>query len=144
MDYQSEIEYIVKNTARNKFIKNLALSLKGNTLILFQYVEKHGKELYQKINDSTDKHTVHFIHGKVDGEDRELVRKIVELTDKNAIILEFPEYNIIMDKNFSVPLLDGTEKLAEYITEDDDVNVDIIINKIEASTSGIALWKNMK
>ncbi len=39
-DYQSEIEYIVMNAQRNAFIKNLVLSLKGNSLVLFQLVEK--------------------------------------------------------------------------------------------------------
>ena len=40
--YQDEIDFLVRNEKRNKFIKNLALSLDGNTLLLFQYVEKHG------------------------------------------------------------------------------------------------------
>ena len=37
---------------RNKFIKNLTLSLEGNTLLLFQFVEKHGKKLYEIINSA--------------------------------------------------------------------------------------------
>jgi hypothetical protein len=51
-DYNTEIDYIVQNPARNEFIRNLALSLNGNTLILFQFVEKHGKDLYTIIKDS--------------------------------------------------------------------------------------------
>jgi superfamily II DNA or RNA helicase len=45
-DYQAEMDYIVRNEARNNFIKNLTLSLEGNTLLLFQFIEKHGKILY--------------------------------------------------------------------------------------------------
>ena len=50
-DYQQEIDYIVKNNARNDFIRNLALSLNGNSLILFQFVEKHGKHLHEIIKE---------------------------------------------------------------------------------------------
>ena len=41
--YQEEMDYLVKNEKRNKYICNLASDLQGNTLCLFQYVEKHGK-----------------------------------------------------------------------------------------------------
>ena len=50
--YQQEIEYIISNKARNKFIRNLALSLEGNTLLLFNYVDKHGTVLYDMLNKS--------------------------------------------------------------------------------------------
>ena len=33
--YNDEIEYLITHEQRNKFIKNLALDLKGNSLILF-------------------------------------------------------------------------------------------------------------
>ena len=47
--YQDEIDYLVSSKSRNNFIRNLALKIKGNTLILFQLVEKHGKELFKII-----------------------------------------------------------------------------------------------
>ena len=34
--YEDEIQFLITNDRRNKFIKNLSLELKGNTLILFQ------------------------------------------------------------------------------------------------------------
>ena len=85
--YQEEMDYLVRHNGRNKFISNLTLSLKGNTLVLFQYVDKHGKELYKQIDDSAhdDRH-VFFVHGGVDGEDREAIRQIVE-KEKDAIII---------------------------------------------------------
>ena len=43
--YQDEIDFLVSNPKRIGFIKNLAVSLDGNPLVLFQYVEKHGKVL---------------------------------------------------------------------------------------------------
>jgi superfamily II DNA or RNA helicase len=85
-DYNQEIEYIVMNQARNKFIKNLALSLEGNTLILFQFVEKHGKDLHALIKDSVKNRHVFFVFGGTDVEARESVREITE-KEKNAIIV---------------------------------------------------------
>jgi len=85
-DYQTEIEYIVMNPSRNRFIKNLALSLKGNSLILFQFVEKHGKLLYKLIDEEKDKRKVFFVYGNTDVEVRESVRDITE-REKDAIII---------------------------------------------------------
>ena len=50
--YRDEIEFLINHPARNKFIANLALQLKGNTLILYQYVDKHGKALYDLIKQN--------------------------------------------------------------------------------------------
>jgi superfamily II DNA or RNA helicase len=85
-DYNSELEYIVLNEARNKFIKNLVLSLEGNTLVLFQFVEKHGKELYKIIKESTKDRHVFFVFGGTDVEIRESVREITE-KQRDAIIV---------------------------------------------------------
>ena len=85
-DYNQEIEYIVRNAARNQFIKNLALSLKGNSLILFQFVEKHGKDLYEIIKESSGKRRTFFVYGGTDVEVRESVRSITE-KESDAIIV---------------------------------------------------------
>ena len=85
-DYNQEIEYIVTDNSRNDFIKNLALSLNGNTLILFQFVEKQGKDLYSRIKDKAGKRQVFFIFGGTDVEIRESVRAITE-KESDAIIV---------------------------------------------------------
>ena len=85
-DYQAEVDYIVRLDARNNFIKNLTLSLEGNTLLLFQFVEKHGKILYDIIKNEAGDRKVFYVSGEVDGEEREEIRKIVE-TEKDAIIV---------------------------------------------------------
>ena len=85
--YQEEIRYLCENPQRNKFIKNLALIQKGNTLILFTRVETHGEPLYELINNSVkNNRKVFFVYGGVDTEDRERIRKITE-TEENAIIV---------------------------------------------------------
>ena len=85
-DYNTEIDYIVQNSARNEFIRNLVLSLNGNTLILFQFVEKHGKNLYTIIKDSVKNRHVFFVFGGTDVEVRESVRAITE-KERDAIIV---------------------------------------------------------
>ena len=86
-DYEEEIQYLITNDRRNKFIKNLALDLKGNSLILFSRVESHGLPLYESINTSASgDRKIFFVHGGVDTEQREKVREITEKED-NAIII---------------------------------------------------------
>ena len=85
--YQEEIDFIVSNQYRNKFIRNLALDLNGNTLILYNYVEKHGKPIFELIDNKVDEdRKVFFVSGDVSATDREAIRAIVE-KQKNAIIV---------------------------------------------------------
>ena len=85
--YQDEIDYLVGSTARNNFIRNLALKIKGNTLILFQLVEKHGKNLHEIIKEkAADGRKVFYIFGGVEADEREAIRGIVE-KEKDAIIV---------------------------------------------------------
>lgn len=86
MNYQDEMDFLVSHPGRNKFIKNLSMSLEGNTLLLFQYVEKHGKILYDTIKESAADRQVFFIHGGIDGQERDDIRHIVE-NETNAIIV---------------------------------------------------------
>lgn len=86
-EYHDEIDYIVQNKERNQFINNLALDQSGNSLVLFQYVEKHGKPLYNLIKENAhERRKVFYVSGDVETSDREAIRKIVE-TQKNAIIV---------------------------------------------------------
>lgn len=85
--YQDEIDFLVSCEKRNRFIRNLALSLNGNTLILFQLVKRHGEPLYEDIkNQAAPGRKVFFVSGKTATEDREHIRRIAE-TEKDAIIV---------------------------------------------------------
>jgi superfamily II DNA or RNA helicase len=85
--YEDEIQYLISHEKRNKFITNLTLDLKGNTLVLFSRVESHGAILFEQINNNKQgDRKVFFIHGGVDTEERELVREITE-RENNAIIV---------------------------------------------------------
>ena len=85
-NYQEEMDYLVSNEKRNKYIRNLASSLNGNTLCLFQYVEKHGKNLYETIRERATDKQVFYVYGGVEAEEREKIREITEESD-NAIIV---------------------------------------------------------
>ena len=85
--YHDEMEYLVEHKGRNNLIKNLVNDIEGNTLVLFNYVEKHGEPLYELINNIIDhERKLFFVHGGTDVEDREEVRQITE-TESNAIIV---------------------------------------------------------
>ena len=84
--YQEEMDYLVSNDKRNKYIRNLCLSLQGNSLCLFQYVEKHGEILKKLIEEKAQDKKVFFVHGGVEADERENIREITEKSD-NAIII---------------------------------------------------------
>jgi len=88
--YAEEMDYIVRLNARNTFIKNLVMSLKGNTLLLFQFVDKHGKILFKDIKDEIDKalfqRQLHYVSGDIKANIREDIRALVE-EESDAIIV---------------------------------------------------------
>jgi len=87
MTYFEELEYIVGNDKRNNFITNLLLHLSGNTLCLFQLVEKHGQILYDKVKDKENENLpIFFVYGGTSTEDRENIRAIVD-KEKNSITI---------------------------------------------------------
>lgn len=85
IDYQSEIDFIVKHGPRNKFIANLVLSLKQNTLVMFK-LKAHGKELFDMIAARCGNRKIFYVDGDIDGTMREDIRKAVE-QEKDAIII---------------------------------------------------------
>jgi len=86
MIYTDEIDWLIKCEKRNKFICDLALTRESNTLILFQYVEKHGKKLFKYLKDKSPERPVFFVSGEIKTEIREEIRAITEKS-KNAIIV---------------------------------------------------------
>jgi len=85
--YQQEIEYLCTSQKRNKFIKGLALSSKGNTLVLFQMVEKQGRMLFDLIKENG--RNVFYVDGRTKAEDREYVRKYAEENDNVIIVASY-------------------------------------------------------
>ena len=84
--YQEEITYIAEHEKRNNFITNLTLDLKGNSLVIYNLVKKHGEPLFKQIRDKAKGRKVFFVSGNVDAEERERIRSITE-KEKNSIII---------------------------------------------------------
>jgi len=92
--YQDEMEYIVSHEGRNRFIRNLVVDLEGNTLVLFNYVEKHGMPLFDLINSKVgDTRNVFLVHGGVETEDREKIRQIAETTSDSIIVASYGTFS---------------------------------------------------
>ena len=92
--YQEEMDWLVSCEPRNKFIRNLAVNSKGNTLVLFQYVEKHGKVLYDLIKNKVhDKRKIFFVYGGTETSDREAIRHITEGESDAIIIASFGTFS---------------------------------------------------
>lgn len=86
-DFHAERDYISAHTTRRNFVRNLVLSLKGNTLVLFALVDKQGKPLYESIMERVEPgRKVFYVSGETEADDREQVRQITE-QEENAIII---------------------------------------------------------
>jgi len=91
--FQDEMDYIVTHERRNKFLTNLALDQKGNTLVLFQYVEKHGKPLHDQIKVKSKNRKVFFVYGGTETDDRERIRAITEKLDNTIIVASYGTFS---------------------------------------------------
>ena len=92
--YQEEMEYLATNRQRNLFISRLAASLKGNTLILAQYIEKHLVPLCMMINEMCEDRTVHLIYGATPTDDREKARGLVEKENDAIIVASYGVFSM--------------------------------------------------
>ena len=81
--YPDEIKHITTAPERNAFIIKLAKSLKGNTLVLFNF-EDQGLMLRKLAEDKIDL-PIFYIQGKVKGKEREDIR--LKIQDMNESIL---------------------------------------------------------
>jgi len=86
LKYPDELKFLQSHGQRTKFITDLALKQKSNTLVLFQHI-KHGNKLQQIIEaKAKEGRKVYLVNGSVAKEVREEIRKIVE-KEKDAIII---------------------------------------------------------
>lgn len=88
MMYVDEIRWVVSNTQRNRFIKNLCKKLNGNTLVLFNFVELQGKPLHELLQSDANK-PVYFIHGETEVDSREQIRKAVDKGTDSVLLASY-------------------------------------------------------
>ena len=90
MKYAEELEYIVTNEKRINFVVNLLQHLRGNTLCLFQLVEKHGKPLFERLeNERSSTGDSYFVYGGTETEEREKIRTLVDMGTNSIIVASF-------------------------------------------------------
>ena len=82
--YEEEITWLQTNKFRNDIITKLVNRADKNTLIMVDRIA-HGEELLKVLQANTSKQ-VHFVHGAVDIEEREMIRKLMEDHDNVACI----------------------------------------------------------
>ena len=67
------------------------MTRKGNTMIMFQFVEKQGKLLYDFLLEVAEQmgKEVYYIHGKINVNERERIRALVEKQDNIILVSSF-------------------------------------------------------
>jgi superfamily II DNA or RNA helicase len=89
--FDAENEYIINSDERNKYLLELALSRRGNTLVMFQFVEKQGKLIYNLLKNVSEKYgkDVYYVHGNVSVNERERIRQLVEERDNLIVVRSY-------------------------------------------------------
>ena len=95
MTYQEEMDWLISNPTRNTVLKNLTLAQTGNTLLLFQYVDKHGKVLFKMLEKALagTGRKVFFVSGDTDTTKREQIRAITEKETDCIIVASYGTFS---------------------------------------------------
>lgn len=86
-DFNEELGYIVQHPARLKLTVETVKKLQGNVLVLFQFIDLHGKPLYDALTKACPDKDIHYIAGEVEADNREAIRKYVEHAKGNNVIV---------------------------------------------------------
>lgn len=86
LDYQQELDWIVRNERRNKFIVKLAAAQVGVTLVIFQFVEKHGIVMHKLFQEMFPDKKVYLIHGGIKTEERDRIKDEIEKNTGDSIL----------------------------------------------------------
>lgn len=90
--YDEEMKFLCTNPKRNAVLVGLSLSTKGNTLLLFNYVQ-HGKMLVNYIKQMDPNRKVFFVYGGVEGKEREEIRQYTELHGNIIIVASYKTFS---------------------------------------------------
>jgi len=100
MNYAEELQFLGEHERRNAFLAELLMHLPGNTLCLYQLVEKHGKLLHEAVKESQSEEIfddklrkVFFIYGKTSTTEREEIRAIVEGETNSITIASYGTFS---------------------------------------------------
>lgn len=125
-EYAKEMDFIVRHERRNNFIRNLALSLTGNTIVFFTVVEKHGQVLNDLITSKDPTRPVFYVHGGIPAEERESIRHKMEMHDCNKTSIVFDHKTFRVDSTTKIKLVNGNYKVAADLSIQDDIDLDAL------------------
>jgi superfamily II DNA or RNA helicase len=100
--FQHEVEYLVESPIRRAFLVELVKRLEGNTLVLFQLIDRQGKALKEALEAACPGRT-HYIVGHVEAEDREAIRQHVKASTGQIILATYGT----MSTGTDIPNLDN-------------------------------------
>ena len=85
--YHEEMKFLDAHEGRKVFLRNLMLSMKGSTFVLFQRVDRHGAGIFDDIRQHHP--NVHFVYGGTDVDVREEVRALADLDDETLVVASY-------------------------------------------------------
>jgi superfamily II DNA or RNA helicase len=91
MEWNKEVNFLNTLEARNVFLTKLAKNLKNNTFILFTKRD-HGAELVRLLRGSGKR--VYYIDGTVKVEEREKIRKSLEIQNDIVLVASFGTFKM--------------------------------------------------
>lgn len=93
-DYHAEIDYIVEDQNRLDYVSERALNLPNNTLVLFNFVDKHGKPLYTNtIERNNGRKEIYYLSGETPIEEREEIRQKFATQDNIVLFASFGTFS---------------------------------------------------
>ena len=138
VEYKQEIDFILEHKDRNKLLVKLAMNQKKNTLMLFNYVDRHGKLLLEDLNAQADKNLkkVYFIYQKVNGDEREEIRKKLDGADPTWYDVEFQNGTMIrFQSTAKIKLENGKQKFASEVTILDKIDKSWLEDQLKHGTN---------
>lgn len=84
LEYQDEVSYLLNHSKRTEFFVNLALSLKGNSFLMFNRID-HGKLMYESIKNKADC-PVYYVDGQTPAIERDRLKKLINESE-HCIVL---------------------------------------------------------
>lgn len=86
LPYDDEVDVLIKNERRNKFLVGLPMVMKGNSLYLFRFVEDHIDKLKDDFQKRNPDKQIFVVTAATKKNERERIRQLVEV-ENNVIIL---------------------------------------------------------
>ena len=107
-EYQDEQDHIASSVSRRRLVVNLMGRLRGNTLVLFTLVDRHGRPLHEMA--TADGMDVEFIHGGTTVAERERIRGIMAERDDVTLLASYGTFS----RGVNVPEIDNIVFASSY------------------------------